>query len=320
MIESACWCVYLLEEGFKRSRWAIGSMGSGQSMAIWALCWHHDTPDHRRRTQCPDNPFRCCGDGHGKCAAYSNPMMWCMWIPMPRMRWRPPRPIVGCMRQLPGLIQHREPQTLQVPTFQWWMNHLNDCFHCWHCASSSCKEYLFLCCNGIPLQGFNRLYLWISNTVAYRDTENGSMAIGKGQVYMPHKYSWGKFKVSVVFNYSLDDQFRSASVDLQQLTLWIWFTGHNSMAYDKWEWKIHHWVIKSTRHSLPSPRWPSTIACWPRKQASLGSSQSLVQEVELNVSAIHETFITWLLMHAQMYFIVSTQIFVLPHSTLKPKW
>jgi len=45
------------------------------------------------------------------------------------------------------------------------------------------------CSNGILLQDLNRLYLRISNTVAYRDPENGSLAIGQGQVYMPHKRS-----------------------------------------------------------------------------------------------------------------------------------
>jgi len=43
------------------------------------------------------------------------------------------------------------------------------------------------CSKGIPLQDLNRLYLWISNTVAYRDPENSSLGIGQGQVYMPHK-------------------------------------------------------------------------------------------------------------------------------------
>jgi len=43
----------------------------------------------------------------------------CLWIPLPRMRWRPPRFIVGGMRKSPGLIQPRETQTFHVPTFQW---------------------------------------------------------------------------------------------------------------------------------------------------------------------------------------------------------
>jgi len=37
------------------------------------------------------------------------------------------------------------------------------------------------------MHDLNQLYLWISNTVAYRDPENGSLAIDQGQVYMPHK-------------------------------------------------------------------------------------------------------------------------------------
>jgi len=43
----------------------------------------------------------------------------CLWIPLPQMRWRTPRFIVGGMRKSPGLIQPRKSQTLQVPTFQW---------------------------------------------------------------------------------------------------------------------------------------------------------------------------------------------------------
>jgi len=156
------------------------------------------------------------------------------------------------------------------------MNYLNDCFLCWLCASGSRKDYLLPCSNGLPLQDLNRLCLRILNTVAYRDLQNGSLAIDQGQVYMPHKRSWGKFKVPFLFNRCLDDQFRSANFDLQRLKLWIVFTGHTSMAYDKWEWKIDHWLIKSTRRWLPSPQQHSTIVCWPGTQASLGSRQSLV--------------------------------------------
>jgi len=199
------------------------------------------------------------------------------------------------------------------------MNYPKDCFHRWHCASGSRKDYLLPWSDGIPLQDINRLYLRISNTVAYRDPENGSLAIGQGQVYMPHKFSWGKFKVPFLFNHCLDDQFKSASFDLQRLKLWIIFTGHTSMAYDKWEWQIDHWLMKSTLHSLRSQQRPSTIFCRPGKQASFGCCQSLVQEVEHNVSAIQETLIRWLMMHAQMYFVISTRIFVLPRQWFKPK-
>jgi len=199
------------------------------------------------------------------------------------------------------------------------MNSLNDCFHRWHCASGSRKYYLLTCSNGVPLQDPNRLYLRISNTVAYRDPENRSLAICQGQVYTPHKPSWGKFKVPFLFNGCLDDQFRSASFDLQRLKLWIIFTGHTSMAYDKWEWKIDHWLIKSTRHSLPSPQRPSTIVCRPGKQASLGFRQSFVHEVEHNISVIHETLITRWIMHAQMYFVVPTRIFLLPRQRFRQK-
>jgi len=59
------------------------------------------------------------------------------------------------------------------------MKYLNDCFHRLHCVSGSRKDYLLLCSNGIPLQDLNRLYLRISNTVTYRDPENGSLAIGQ---------------------------------------------------------------------------------------------------------------------------------------------
>ena len=91
------------------------------------------------------------------------------------------------------------------------------------------------------------------------------------------------------------------------------------MAHDKWEWSIAHWFILSTRHSFPSPRLPSTIVCRPGKQASSGSRQSLVREVERNVSAMQETLSTRSTMHAQMYFIVSMQIFFLPRQRFKPK-
>jgi len=193
-----------------------------------------------------------------------------------------------------------------------------DFFNWWHYASGSRKDYLLPCSNGIPQQEFNWLYLRISNTVAYRDPENGSLAIGQRHVYMPHKCSWGKFKAPILFNRCLDDQLRSASFDLQRLKLWTLFTRHTSMAYDKWEWKIDHWLIKSTQHSLPSPQRPFIIVCQPGKQASWGSRQSSVQEVEHNVSAIPESSITRLMMHAQLYFVVSRRIFVLPRQRFKP--
>jgi len=78
-------------------------------------------------------------------------------------------------------------------------------------------------------------------------------------------------------------------------------------------------IDKTTQHSLPSPQRQSTIACQPGTQASLGSRQSLVQEVEHNVSAIQETLITRLINHAQMYFVVLMRIFFLLRERFKPK-
>jgi len=200
------------------------------------------------------------------------------------------------------------------------MNHLNHCFHCWYCASGSQKNYLLPCSNGILLQDLSRLYVMILNTVVYRDPDNGSLARCPGQVSMPHKPLGGKFKVLFWFNCCLDDQFRSASFDLQWLILWIVFTRHTAMAYEKWELRILHRLMKSTRSSLPSPRWPSTIVSRPGKQVSLGSRQSLVQEVQHNVSTIQETFITESVMHAQMYFSVSMRISILPRQRFESKW
>jgi len=199
------------------------------------------------------------------------------------------------------------------------MNHLNDCVYHWHCASGSSKDFLRPCSNGIPLQDSNQLFVRNSNNVAYRDPENCSMAIGQGHVQMPHKCLWGRFKVPFLYNGCLDDQFWSAWFDMQQLKLWILFTGYTSMPYDKWEWKKDHQLIKRTQHSLPSLRPPSTIVCRPGKQASLGSRQSLVQEVEHNVSAIQETVITWLTINEQKYFVVSKQIFSVPCQRFKQK-
>ena len=184
------------------------------------------------------------------------------------------------------------------------MNHLDDCFHCWPCASGSPEDYLLSCSNGTTLHDLNGAYSRIMNTLAYRDPENGFLAIGQWQVHMPHKCLWGMFKVPFLFNRCLDNEFRSASFDLQRLKFLILFTGHTSMAYDKSEWKIDLWLMKSTRHSLPSPWRPSTIVSLPDKQASVGSLQSLVEAVEHNISAIQETLITQWTLHAQRYYIV----------------
>jgi len=139
---------------------------------------------------------------------------------------------------------------------------------------------------------------------------------------MPFKRSWGKFKVPLMFDWCLDDEFGSASFDLQHLTFWIEFTGHSSLAYDKWEWKIHHWLMNSTQHLLPSPRRLSTVVCQPGIMASWGCRQSLVQEVEHNGSVTYDTSMTWLIMHGQMYFIVWTNIVILSRQKRKrkPRW
>jgi len=177
------------------------------------------------------------------------------------------------------------------------MNHLNYCVHWWHCASGSCKDYLLLCSNHILLHNLNRLYLQILNTVAYRDLENGSLVIGQRQGYMPHECSWGRIKVPFLFICCLHDQFRSVSFNEQGLKLWILFTAHTSMAYNTWEWQIDHWLIKSTWHSLPSWRRPSTIVCRSGKQVNVEFHQSLGQEVEHNLTAIQESLIIQLIMH-----------------------
>ena len=41
--------------------------------------------------------------------------------------------------------------------------------------------------------------------------------------------------------------------------------------------------------------------------------------MEHNVSVIQQTSITWFIMHAQMYLVVSTRIFILPQQRSKPK-
>jgi hypothetical protein len=116
---------------------------------------------------------------------------------------------------------------------QWYIHHLNDCLHCWHCASGSCKEDLLLSCNGNPLQYFSELYLPISNQVDFRHSEYGSVVVPQGQVYLPYKHLWGNFKVPVMFHLCLDDLYHSAIFDLQRLTLLILFTRYTSLAYDK---------------------------------------------------------------------------------------
>jgi len=199
------------------------------------------------------------------------------------------------------------------------MNHLNNCVHRWRCVSGSRWDGLLPHNNGIPLHDLNWLYLRISNSVAYRYPDNGSLTIHLGQVYIPHKCSWSKFKLPFWWNSCLGDQFGSGSFDLQRLDSWIMFTGHTSMAYDQSEWKIDHWIPKSTKHSLRLPRQPSTIVCRPGTQACSVSHQSLLQQVEHNVSAILETLITQLRMHAQMYFIISTRIFNFPCQRFKPE-
>jgi len=72
MIESTHWCIYLLDEEFNRSRWAISCMESWISVAIWAVCWRHDRPHGQRRIQRPDNSFKCSGDGDATCDVYSS--------------------------------------------------------------------------------------------------------------------------------------------------------------------------------------------------------------------------------------------------------
>jgi len=150
------------------------------------------------------------------------------------------------------------------------MNHLNNWLHRWHCASGYRKDYLLLCNNSFMPQHLNWLYLQILNTVPNRDEEEGSLTIGRGLAYMPHKHLWGKFKVRFFFDHCPEGHVWSASSNLQQLKLWILFTGHSSMAYDNWEWRIDHWLRKSTQHSLPSLRWPFNSVCQHENQASLG--------------------------------------------------
>lgn len=81
---------------------------------------------------------------------------------------------------------------------------------------------------------------------------------------------------------------------------------------------INYYLIKLTRYSLRSPQLPSTIVCWPGNQASLGSRQSLVLEVQHNIIGLQEMLMTRWIMHAKMYFIVSTWSFVRPRHMIKP--
>jgi len=199
------------------------------------------------------------------------------------------------------------------------MYHINNCFLRWHSASGSRKvtcsrvAIVYRCKTPIKsIYGF-----WTS--VAYRDVENGSQPIGQGLVYMPHKRLWGIFNVPFSINHCLDDEFWS-SFDLQCLKLWILLTGHTSMAYHKWEWKIDHWLIELNWHSLPSSRLPSTIACLRGKHATWGSRQSLVQEAGHDVNAIWDTVTMLLIIHAQIYFIILKQIVILHGQSYKSNW
>jgi len=64
--------MYVLEEGFKWSQWAIGWVENWQYVAIWALCWRLHRSHGRCRVQCPDHSFTNSGDVHSKCKAYSH--------------------------------------------------------------------------------------------------------------------------------------------------------------------------------------------------------------------------------------------------------
>jgi len=113
--------------------------------------------------------------------------------------------------------------------FSGFMNHLNNCFHYWHCASGSHKGLSLPHRNDIPLQQFNRQISLMWNKVGYRDSHYGSLPICHCLVYMPHNSSWGKFKVLFLFCCCLEDQFRSTSFNLQQLKLWISFTRQSAI-------------------------------------------------------------------------------------------
>jgi len=164
------------------------------------------------------------------------------------MRWKLPILIHGVMKKSPRLIQAGDTQTLQEFTLQRWMDDLKDYLHCVHSASGCVRDYLLPGSNGIPLQDPNQQYLWISNSVTYRDLNNWSLPIVHGQVYMWYKYSWGKFRVSIRYNRYLPNESNTASWYFQSHKLYILFMEHTSIAYDKCEWIIDHWLRKTTPH------------------------------------------------------------------------
>jgi hypothetical protein len=79
-IESTRWRPDLIDEGYKRSHWAIDCRETWKSVVIWALCWRRDCPHLWRRIQHPDNPFSYFGDCHGTCEAYIY-QLWDIGIP-----------------------------------------------------------------------------------------------------------------------------------------------------------------------------------------------------------------------------------------------
>jgi len=159
--------------------------------------------------------------------------MWC----------RPHRCIVGGMRKLAGMIQPRDTKTRLAATLEWQMNRLIDCFLRGSSVSCFRNKYLLPCSNGIQWWVCDWLHLWILNNVANRDPENDSHAVCQGLVYIPQKGLWGRFEVPSWFSHCLDDQFRSLCFDFQWWEWWILFTRYTSMAYDKWDWQIDHWLI-----------------------------------------------------------------------------
>lgn len=95
-------------------------------------------------------------------------------------------------------------------------------------------------------------------------------------------------------------------------------SGLTSMAYDQWESKIHHWLLKSIRHSLPLLPQASIVLCQPEPQPSLQSHQRLVELLRYNVTAIWETLSRRMIMHTQMSFAVLTSLSVYPHERFSP--
>lgn len=199
------------------------------------------------------------------------------------------------------------------------MKHLNDCFHHWHRVSGWCKDFLLLCSNGKLLHYPKQFYQQIFYKFVYKDPVYGYLAIGWGYVTMPLTQLWGKVKVPCLFKYFLDDQFRSASFDLQLQKFWFSFTRHTFMAYTEWEWKIDYLFIKSTPHSLHSLCQASTIHFHHEYLALYGSCQRLVQYVEHNKSTIQVTLITRFTMHININFIQLKWIIILPHKRFKTK-